>query len=143
MKRIIIFFAFVITLAACDKVPINGDLDGMWQLTCIETKHDTTYQKNLFWQFQLHLLQIGDVYDYFARFENTGSELRVYQVASGSRHEDASQNDEPVTEKDSVHMAKLKQYGIYKTDTRFKIEELNADNMRLRSDSVCLHFRKY
>lgn len=143
--RYTIITILLLSLGACSKAPINGDLDGMWQL--LEIEHfdsngqtiETKYQKNLFWSFQLHLMQLGHM-EFYSRFNNTGSELRIYNLTFRSRNENASDNDDWLTEDD---IPLVKRYGLYELDTHFQIERLDEDVMRLKSDSARLVFRKY
>src|SRR3712207_6070278 len=64
MKRIIPYIIITATLlfSACDKVPENGLLDGLWQLMEIEdegTRKDIS-QEHLYCSFQLKLFMLGD-----------------------------------------------------------------------------------
>jgi hypothetical protein len=54
------------TVFSCDKLPMNGDLDGMWQLMSVEMDGEVSDVKSRkrYWSFQLHLVQ-------FSRGDNT------------------------------------------------------------------------
>ncbi|MCF0187972.1 MAG: lipocalin-like domain-containing protein [Bacteroidaceae bacterium] len=138
MKKILVLFMAAL-LAGCAKAPINGVLDGMWQLTRIEKADGSvSEQKNVFWAFQLHLMMLGDQ-RYYCRFTNSGGEMRIYDIASGSSHVEGD-DDKPITE---AQLKDVAMYGLYKLDTTFKIERLDDDGMVLKSDDARLTFRKY
>ena len=63
MKKHIHIFIILLTtmLSACDKVYINGDLDGMWQLQKVENSEDNTaeYKQNIYYSFQRNLTFIS------------------------------------------------------------------------------------
>lgn len=48
---------------ACDKAFINGDLDGMWQLRCVESPDTAIYPTGIYYSFQRHMAQISEHYE--------------------------------------------------------------------------------
>ena len=42
MKQIIVFIFLLLGISSCDKAPINGKLDGRWQLMNIENSDGNT-----------------------------------------------------------------------------------------------------
>lgn len=143
MKRLLSLFIFVASFASCTKAPINGDLEGLWQLTRIESP-DTTIATRQYWAFQLHLVQIGNQ-RFFGRFDHNNGHLRIYDIVIGESYNPANVDKgnqiECLVADSTLHL--LAPYGIYRLDTDFTIECLDDEEMRLRSDDVRLHFRKY
>ena len=66
---------FTLLLNSCDKVPINGDLDGLWQLTTIQTPESTRDVKSTraYLSIQLHLSQ----------WDNNGTTFYAHFVHEG------------------------------------------------------------
>ena len=62
-------------LLSCEKVYINGDLDGMWKLQTVETTDTTIRPQNIYYSFQRHLVMLGEHFDtgfpnyYLAQFD--------------------------------------------------------------------------
>lgn len=140
LATVISIIALAFAVSSCGKAPINGDLDGMWQLTSIERHDGETYcQKDVFWAFQLHLVQLGDRKIY-GRFENNGKTMRIYSLATVSEHQHENQNDEWI---DESNIGILYRYGLYNLDTTFRIERLDDHAMILNSSDARLTFRKY
>lgn len=63
MKRYIITVLLVLTASACGKRPINGDLDGRWQIMNIEyTSGDEEIPERVYYNVALHtnnLMKVG------------------------------------------------------------------------------------
>ena len=63
MKRyiyIVVILVGLLIVESCNKLPMNGSLDGMWQLkTIIKNSHEKDQQdEGICWSFQLKLCQI-------------------------------------------------------------------------------------
>ena len=58
MKKILYILLVTSTLIACDKVYINGDLDGMWKLKSVAYPDSISYPNHIFYSFQRHLTQL-------------------------------------------------------------------------------------
>lgn len=144
MKKTLLLILIVLSaVASCTKAPINGTLEGLWQLTRIETSADTIETRQ-YWAFQLHLLQLGNKH-FYGRFEHRGGTLRVYDMVIGEVINPSGVDKDGEVEclvGDST-LPMLHPFGIFSLDTHFEVECLDDDRMRLRSDSACLHFRKY
>lgn len=63
MKKLILIFLSTVTLFACDKVYINGDLDGMWHLQSVSCEDSTIIPEAVYYSFQRHMTQISKHYD--------------------------------------------------------------------------------
>ena len=63
MKRLLLILLLVPMFVACDKVYINGELDGMWQLQRVEYAGNVYTPCDIYYSFQRHLSQISKHYD--------------------------------------------------------------------------------
>lgn len=153
MKKYILSLLTILCITACDKLPSNGDLDGMWQLMSIEHNGIVTDVKSNqeYWSIRKNLVQFNDLTDSrkFAHFQRQGDTFVIYDLCHESRNEKGDDNDEWITyderdilakwglfpEPDSQHPERLSQ--------TFRFELLNYDNMILTSGSYRLIFRKF
>lgn len=62
-KTIYILLISAIFTTSCDKVYINGDLDGMWRLSSVEYPDSTAYPHQVFYSYQRHMTQASKHYD--------------------------------------------------------------------------------
>ena len=135
---------------SCDKVPMNGDLDGMWQLMSIEKGGQVTNVKSTkhYMSFQLHLVQFdgtnknGDFQArlYYAHFKHTGDSLFIYDLAHHSENATEADNNVWFTEQD---LPLVEAWGMYSLDNRFRVVRLNSDAMVLRRNDLVLTYRKF
>lgn len=138
MKRLPIILLLFTTLfmSACGKLPMNGRLDGMWQLMSIAPDGDeeiNTKESKLYYNVQLHLigLQKGGQVEYLGRFTQTHDSLFVHDFLLNA---DNSIQATPEG---------LAPFGIYGTSERFGIEEISNKKMVLKSNKALLTFRKF
>ncbi len=133
-------------LASCDKMPKNGDLDGMWQLMTIEKVGESPRSvkaEKRYYSFQLDLTQFSQadsVQSYYAYFRHKGDSLFIYKICHPSTNESAADNNVPFTENDLV---RIEPWGIYTLNPHFKVGKLDSDDMILQSDEARLTFRKF
>ncbi len=135
MKRIL--FLFIITMflvISCSKVPINGDLDGMWKMTSMEWKDGTTTSPNrIFFCFELNCIQVSNKGNnscsYIGLMNKDDNTIRVDKFKNHSGEE---QNGEC-----------LKQFGILETPTEFNIEKINHSKLIIKSKDCILYFTKF
>ena len=141
MKKIV-YILLAVVLFSCDKLPVNGKLDGMWQL--MEIRHannEKTYPERTYYRFQLELFRLNKVHEgslhesktdsYVGRFEFTEDSLSFYNIRKYKNENVAA------TDKD------LAPFGLNTSTDRFRIEELTSSNMVLKSQDVQLVFRKF
>ena len=60
MKKILYILIAVAFATSCDKVYINGDLDGMWHLESVTYPDHTATPDMVFYSFQRHLAQVSE-----------------------------------------------------------------------------------
>ena len=126
MKRSIIAVLLVLIVSACGKTPINGDLDGRWQILKIEyASGEEETPERAYYSVALHtinLMQVG-VTSQTGNMEYTGDSLFVEMPIS--KIED------------------LLPFGMNGTEQRFGVKELTSKHLVLQSDYARLEFRKF
>ncbi|NLI35949.1 MAG: lipocalin family protein [Bacteroidales bacterium] len=134
MKKLFII-SIVLILTACDKVPINGNLDGMWQLMAIQdnvtSNVSNVKDSRLYYSFQLHLVQLNNG-EAYAHFSHRNDSIVMYDWCDGS----------PTNNK-IIDTTVLNKFGLYDLRDSFKVELLTHEKMQLRSRKVTLSFRKF
>lgn len=59
MLKRIIYICLLLLLLSCERIFINGELDGMWRLERVESETDVVYPDSIFYSFQRHLVMMG------------------------------------------------------------------------------------
>ena len=138
----------LLCLGGCDKTPINGPLDGMWQLMTIETPGSTrmTEQQLVFVSFQLHLTQ-WDQKDtrnvFFAHFSHEGDSIRFYDFAKAALHDLSEGDDDHILTPTQMHNGAMDLWGIHSVDARYNVLKLNHKDLILQDADTTLTFRKF
>ena len=126
MKWYIIAVLLVLIVSACGKTPINGDLDGRWQIMKIEyASGEEETPERAYYSVALHtinLMQVG-VTSQTGNMEYTRDSLFVEMPIS--KIED------------------LLPFGMNGTEQRFGVKELTSKHLILQSDFARLEFRKF
>ena len=126
MNRYIIAVLLILIVSACGKTPINGDLDGRWQIMKIEyASGEEETPERAYYSVALHtinLMQVG-VTSQTGNMEYTGDLLFVEMPVS--KIED------------------LLPFGMNDTKQRFGVKELTSKHLVLQSDYARLEFRKF
>lgn len=121
----------------------NGNLDGYWQLSSIDTlssngKTVNMRDSGIFWAVQKDLISTRSTHKPFMeilfKFKLSQDYLELNNPYILYR--DAS--DIKVTD-----VSLLKRFGINSLDENFQILELKENTMILKSDILILYFRKY
>lgn len=147
MKKIIYMLFAMVLMTSCDlETSDNGDLDGFWQLTQLDsltTSGDVKSTQDMrysgwYWCVQHKLLEIRDYNDashnIFFRFEKTSNTLRLYSPISDNRAISDSIVSNPNT---------LKPLGIQSLDETMTIEQMTSEKMVLNNRVLRFHLRKY
>lgn len=132
-------------LSSCDKVPMNGDLDGLWQLTEIHNGDDVQELKNekLYCSFQLHLFMLGDKTSprhYYGYFEKDAKQLRFHTFTYRSNYTEDNNYDNLMT--DEKDLAIIAPWGFYSTDCTYDVVRLNSQELILKHDDTTIIYRK-
>lgn len=126
MKKGMIFTLLVLLISACGKTPINGDLDGRWQIMKIEyASGEEETPERAYYSIALHtinLMQVG-VTNQTGNMEYTGDSLFVTMPISS--------------------VEDLLPFGMNGTEQRFGVKELTSKQLVLQSDHARLEFRKF
>lgn len=138
----------VAALTACDKTPMNGALDGMWQLTSVETPEGTrtTTNDRLFVSFQLHLTQWevpGTMRVYYAHFSHRGDSLCFFDFTTQALHDLSEGDDDHLITPAEMANGLLDAWGVHTTDARYKVLRLNHQSLILQAQDTTLTFRKF
>lgn len=120
----------------------NGDLDGFWQLSAIDSlangrscdMRDSAY----FWAVQGHLLELSNkrqkIPTIYCRFELTGGFL----VLSDPVYSVRLIGDSLIT-----NAAMLRPYRLTRLKDSLRVLRLDSERMTLESEVARLYFRKY
>lgn len=118
----------------------NGDLDGYWHLTRVDTLATggmlDLSEELRFWAVQKDIMNVVDRRnggDMLLRFDKSGNTLRLYDPYVNDRMQD----DIPL---EDVEM--LRPLGINALDESFAVERLSGDRMTLCSEFLRLDFSK-
>lgn len=131
----------MIALASCTlETSDNGDLDGFWHLTAVDTLATGGYadysEKQVFWMFQGKLYNMKEYTTGIAvvgHFQMEGDSLFVTDVFRDDRL-----NDDPAVE----DVSELYIYGANAINEHYRIVSLSSGNMTLQSRVLRLSFRK-
>jgi len=142
---IIAIFFSLIGISSCDKMPMNGDLDGMWQLMSEETADTTIDMKSTrhYISFQLHTAQfssLSNAHCFYSRFIHQGNTLQFVSISTNSTNATADDDNVLVS---SDNIQQLHPWGIYELDPTFIVLTLNPHTLILESSHSRLQFRKF
>ena len=137
MKKTAIILMLAAILAACDKVYINGDLDGMWKLQQVEQGEESHYPTDIYYSFQRHMAQVSKHYDekpplrFIGHMTYRGDTITM----SGFRK---------YLEEDKIATPDiLKGFYLYNDSSVLKIEKLDDEMLIMRSNEARYVLRKW
>ena len=140
MKRLAIILFSAVILSACDRIYINGALDGMWQLQLVEENDGTTaHPHRIYYSFQQHLAKVSQHYEYelpyrfLCNLDYTGDSIKMKDFI---RFEDDRNYPDKIA--GNVPQETLDIFYIESDPTAFKILTLNDEMLILQSKN-----RKY
>ena len=125
-------------LLACDRIYINGDLDGMWQLQKVENSDTTIYPKDIYYSFQRNLTFVSRMNekDWPVRYlGNLHYEMGKSITLDGFRHFPEEQY--PAT------TAELEKCMIFGTEVRFDIEHIDNSVLVMDNNGYRYTLRKW
>ena len=137
MKRYLLILFFAMMFVACDKVYINGKLDGMWQLQRVERAGEIHTPENIYYSFQRHLTFVSKHYDEELPLRLLGN-LRYSGdtvVMSGFR--------KFLEEHIVATPQTLSGFYLYSDSTVFVIETLNDERLIMNSGDARYTLRKW
>lgn len=141
MKHIFTIIFALTALASCTlETSDNGDLDGFWHLTAVDTLATGGYadysERQVFWMFQGKLYKMREYTNDIAvvgHFQMEGDSLFVTDTYRSDRL-----NDDPAVE----DVSELNIYGANAINEHYKIVNLTSGSMTLQSKVLKLSFRK-
>ncbi len=137
MKKILYILLVTSTLIACDKVYINGDLDGMWKLKSVAYPDSIAYPSHIFYSFQRHLTQLTKDNDTDLPTRFLGNLSYIGNTITMSKFYSFPQ--EPFAAK----LNHLKEFHLYKDSTIFNIVTLNDETLIMTSDERTYTLQKW
>lgn len=113
----------------CQKAPINGDLDGQWQVMDVQPQLPQDMRdRNLYYCFQLHVCQLtqgGVLMSGNLKYVDNKITLD-FPYATSPEGADS-----------------LKKWGIYSNPVTFQVEELNRKRLVMTDGKVTVTLRKF
>ncbi len=126
-----------LSFIACGDVPDNGDLDGMWHLRTVESLSDNQVkdvkEERVYYSIQQRLIVLrrAGYTPYIGRFTHTGDSLLLHDFVVYQRE-------------DSIATAiALTPFYLDGIISRYAVQELDNDEMTLRSSVYELTFKKF
>ena len=138
MLKKIIYICLVLMMLSCERIFINGDLDGMWRLECVESEAFVVYPEDVFYSFQRHLVMMG-IYSETEHPKNYYMGCFVYE------------NDSIIMDNfyrypgmDGICVSEeLTNLYIYDTTAKFEVVKINKDVLVLFSSGTKYTFKKW
>ncbi|MDR2389621.1 MAG: lipocalin-like domain-containing protein [Tannerellaceae bacterium] len=126
----------LLLLSSCNKAPMNGPLDGMWQLmeiTRADGEKIDVKAEQRYYCVQLRLLSFVKTGSclFLGRFVYNGDSLLIHDVRIYF-------SEERLASKEA-----LWPFGMSDVSEHFAVEEITCSRMVLKSEHATLGFRKY
>lgn len=126
MRQCLLILWCLILLTGCGKLPINGDLDGQWQILEIRYADDRIETpERAYYCVQLHTITLRQVNgpNQTGNMVYEGDQLRI---------------DMPLSD-----VSDLRVFGLDDTKETFTVTELSSSRLVLTSDYARISFRKF
>ena len=139
MKRLfaILSIAFILVSCNIDKVYINGDLDGMWQLQHIQSADTVIKPQGVYYSFQRHMAQVSKHYEekiplrYIANLDYSGERISIYGMRRFLEEEKRPSQEE------------LKILYLPSDSITFNILTLNKESLIMSHNDLTYSLRKW
>lgn len=138
MVKKFLYICLLLLALSCEKIFINGNLDGMWRLQSVENESSTVYPDSIFYTFQRHLVMMGiysetelpkNWYMGCFKYENDSIIMNNFYRYPGT---------------DGIRVPEeLKNLHIYDTIVGFKVERLDDKVLVLSDADRRYSFRKW
>lgn len=138
---LIILCLFILSLGmnGCGKMPINGDLDGQWQVMEVRNGEEQVVfptGKRFYFNFYLHVCQLG-----------TEDNRPAGLVANMVYEDDVLSLDFPYVksgEVDALWMGRLKYWGVPQSgQVTYKILLISSSVLEMKAGDVVVYCRKF
>lgn len=136
-KKLLIYLVIPFILISCEKIYINGDLDGMWKLEKVVKGDSVEYPANICYSFQRHLVMLGEYYDeefpdyYMAEFDYTDSIITMTKFYKYPGRDDI------------CDMEELKEYYIFSDTMVFVVDNMNSERLLMHTEERDYFFEKW
>lgn len=137
MRSKLLLFVLPLFFISCEKVYINGDLDGMWKLHTVETDDTVFRPANIYYSFQRHLVMLGEHFEegfpnyYLAEFDRVGDMLLMSNFYKYPVNQGVSDKEE------------LEKYFIFGDTVRFRVELLDDEVLVMRDGPRVYNLKKW
>ncbi len=128
---------------SCEKEPLNGDIEGQWQLLEFTTKADGEVHPctRIYYSIQLWVVEVAEKqgpqgltpFRGRYRYDESSRSLQMTEMSTYATPE----NSRP------AEVWELTPYGLNNVNTTFKVVELDGKQMTLESDYAQLRFGKF
>lgn len=127
----IIAFTLTMTCVQCQKAPINGYLDGRWQILEIETDGEIrdVKEEQLYYNFYLHVCNLS----FYGGVLTEGN--LVYE-------DDVIYMDFPYVETPMDYL-NLSKFGIYSNPVEFRVLSIDKKRLVMQSHESIISLRKF
>lgn len=134
VKKHIVFMLLamlILCITGCQKAPINGDLDGRWQLMEIETFEGVKdiADDQLYYSFYLHVCNLS----YYGGFYTEGNFIFENNLLI---------IDFPYIKED-ISDSSLPRFGIFSNPVEFKVVYLDKKKLIMENDESLITLRKF
>lgn len=138
-KSLLYIIAIVVSFLqfSCEKIYINGDLDGMWKLEKVVKGDCVEYPGNICYSFQRHLVMLGKYSEegfpdyYMAEFDKAGDKITMTKFYKYPGRDD------------TCDMEELKKYYIFSDTMVFIVDNLNSETLLMHTVDREYRFRKW
>lgn len=137
MKKITGILLCLVALIACDKVYINGELDGMWMLQQVDDGQTVIQPENISYSFQRHMTFISEHYEEKMPTRYLGNLFYQGDTVTMSGFRKFLEEHIVATPE------KLQEYYLYSDSTIFVIERLDEDMLIMKSGNRRYTLRRW
>ena len=148
MKRIMMIVAVLTMLTACElHTSDNGDLDGFWQLTQMDTletnRSGDVRSLKIFWAVQGDMLEMRDLHDTDASLCHEKVNFRFLLEDGKLRLSEPIASDRPISDSIIANPETVAFYGLSSLEQVLDVVRLESDRMTLQTELYRMYFRKY
>lgn len=150
------FWLIIIASTSCDKLPQNGELDGMWQVMTLEKDGKTLIMKDsmVYWSFRMNVAQFTSNFKhdsriYYSHFHKSNQTLSFNDFCKAAAYESVTDNNEWINITESTILNKWCLYPNKdpnhqnKVSITYKIEKLTSSSLILYNNNEKITFRKF
>lgn len=139
-------WVLLLLLSSCNKTSVNGPLDGMWQLTTIQTPSSElpVTDSLIYLSIQLQLAQWNDMRHgsiYFSRFLHQGDSLLFYDFVHNSQYSLQNNYNDWMTADEAPIL--LHPWAIHTLRPAYRVQTLTRSTLILQQADTILHYRKF